>query len=152
MAPRGQSQPFGPIQKGSWGSMLTHGGSCWVMSAQVGLKLAPRWLKIGLCWLKLAPRCPRTPPKASQVPQDEAKMAPRWLPNRYVLASWWIFRNLLPDICFPLFFCFLGALKASNLTYFGTNFPNFLIILGILGHVCPKRPQDSLKIAEGWPT
>ena len=28
----------------------------------------------------------------------------------------------------------------------------FFIIFGIWGRVCPKRPQDSLKIAAGWPT
>ena len=36
-------------------------------------------------------------PKTSQVLQDDVKMAPRWLPKRYVLASWSIFRDLLPD-------------------------------------------------------
>ena len=38
-------------------------------------KLAPRWLKIALCWLKLVPRGPTWLPKAPQVPQDETKMA-----------------------------------------------------------------------------
>ena len=88
--------------------------------------MAPRWLKIGLCCLKLAPSCPRRSPKASQVPQDEAKMAPRWLPNRYVLASWSFFRDLLPDLRFPMYFGFSGAWKASIFVNFWNKFRSFL--------------------------
>ena len=69
---------------GSWGSMLAH---VEIILAQGGTKLAPRWLKIALCWLKLAPRRPKWLPKASQVSQDAFKKASRWLPNPYVVAS-----------------------------------------------------------------
>ena len=41
-----------------------------------------------------------------QVPQDEAKLVSRWPPNRYVLASWSFFHNLLPELRFPMFFAF----------------------------------------------
>ena len=97
-----------------WDSMLAHVGA---MLAPGGLKLAPRWLKIALCWLKLAPRRLKWPLKASQVPQDEAKMAPRWLPNRYVLASWSFLRDLLPGLRFPVFGLF-GSFENINFGHF----------------------------------
>ena len=135
------------------------GTPCWLMLAHVedmlaqgGFKLVPRWLKIALCWLKLVTRCPKWPLKASQVHQDEAKMAPRWLPNRCVLASWSFFRDLLPDLRFPMYFCFSGALKASISDTFWNKIRRFLNRFGILGCVCPKRSQDTLVIAAGWPT
>ena len=97
VAPRCQSEHFRAIQNGFWDSMLAHVGSCW---GYVG----SRWPQVGskmaqdrLCWLKLVPRRPKWHPKASQAPQDEAKMAPRWLPNRYGLASCSFFGDLLPD-------------------------------------------------------
>ena len=51
------------------------------MLAPNGLKLAPRCLKIALCWFKLVLRRPKWLLKSSQVPQDEAKTTLRWLPN-----------------------------------------------------------------------
>ena len=140
--------------------MLAHVGD---ILAPGGLKLAPRRLKIALCWLKLAPRRPTWFLKASQVPQDEAKMAPRWLPNWYVLASWSFFRDLLPDLRFQCMFVLLELWKHQFSTFFGTNFDEFwvifgtrfteiCIIFGILGRVCPKRCQDTLMIAAGWHT
>ena len=108
--------------------------------------MAPRWLKIGLCCLKLAPRCPRRPPNASQVPQDEAKMASRWLPNRYVLASWCFFRNLLPDLLLQRFFTFRELGKHQFSTILGAKSDEMSIILAILGRVCPKKPQDWSKM------
>ena len=92
--------------------MLAHVGD---MLVQGGLKLASRWLKIALCRLKLALRPPKWSLKASQAPHDEAKMAARWLANPYVLASWSFFRDLLPDLRFPMYFGFLGGLKTSFL-------------------------------------
>ena len=49
--------------------------------AQDGSMLAPRWPKIGLCWLKLALKRPKWPPKASKVLQLKPEMASGWLPN-----------------------------------------------------------------------
>ena len=116
--------------------MLAHVGD---MLAQGGLKSAPRWLKIALCWLKLAPRRPKWPLKASQVSQDEAKMAPKWLPNRYVLASWSFFRDLLPDLRFPAFFGFSGALKVSMFDTFWNKIRQFLGNFWHLGSCMPKE-------------
>ena len=80
-------------------------------------------------------------------------MAPGWLPYRYVLASWLFFRDLLPDLRFPMYFGFSGAWKAQLFViFFGSNFDLFWIIFGIWGRVCPKRSQDPLMIAAGWPT
>ena len=122
------------------------GSPCWLMLDHVGdmlapsgLKLAPRWLKIALCWLKLAPRHPKWSLKASQVPQDDTKMASKMLPHRYVLASWSFFRGLLPDQCFPMNFCFSGALKASISDTFWNKIRRFLGRFWYLGSCMPKE-------------
>ena len=84
--------------------------------------MAPRWLKIGLCWPQDAQNGSQ---KTSQVPKDEPKMAARWPPNRYVLASWSFFCDLLPDLRFPIFLCFAGAWKASIFVNFWNKFRSF---------------------------
>ena len=121
------------------------------MLAPGGFKLAPRWLKIALCWLKLVPRRPKWPLKASQVPQDEAKMARRWLPNRHVLASRSFFCDLLPDLRFPMFLCFSGALKASIFDIFWNKFGRCLGHFWHLGSCMPQEvsryPHDCCRIA-----
>ena len=148
VAYRWVAERFRAIQSGFWDSMLAHVGD---MLAPGGLKLAPRWLKIALCWLKLVPRCPKWPPKASQAPQDEAKMAPRWLSNRYVLASWSFFRDLLPDLRFPMYFGFSGAWKASIFVNFWSKFRSFLVRCWYLGSCMPQEvsryPHDCCRIA-----
>ena len=122
-----------------------------VMLASGGLKLVPRWLQIALCWLKLAPRCPKWSSKASQVPQDVAKMASRCLPNTHVLASWSFFRDLLLDLRFPTFFCFSGALKASIPDTFWNKIRRFLGRFWHLGPCMPKKvsryPHDCCRMA-----
>ena len=139
-------------------SRAVSGTPCWLMLGHVGvmlasggLKLAPRWLKIALCWLKLVPRRPKWPPKASQAPQDEAKMAPRWLSNRYVLASWSFFRDLLPDLRFPMYFGFSGAWKASIFVNFWNKFRSFLGHFWYLGSCMPQEvsryPHDCCRMA-----
>ena len=131
--------------------MLAHVGSGWDLLAPRGFKLAPRWLKIALCRLKLVPRRPKWPPKPSQAPQDETKMVPRWLPNRYVLASWSIFRDLLPYLRFPMYFCFSEALKASIFDTFWNNIRRFLAHFWHLGLCMPKEvsryPHDCCRMA-----
>ena len=42
--------------------------------------------------------------------------------------------------------------KQQFLSSFGSNFVEMWTIFGVLGRVCPKRSQDTLKIAAGWPT
>ena len=116
-------------------------GSSWL---QVGSKMA----QDHLFWLKLAPRRPKWPLKTSQVPQDEAKMTPRWLPNRYVLASWSFFRDLLPDLRFPMYFCFSGALKASiSDTFLEQNSMIFESFLASWVVYAPKGPHDCCRMA-----
>ena len=139
-------------------SRTVSGTPCWLMLAHVGdmlaqggFKLVPRWLKITLCWLKLASRRPKWLLKASQVPQDEAKMAPRWLPNRYVLASCLFFRDLLPDLRFPMYFGFSGAWKASIFDIFWNKIQQFLDCFWHLGSCMPKEvsryPHNCCRIA-----
>ena len=41
--------------------------------------------------------------------------------------------------------------KHQFLSLFGKDFDEFWIIFGIWGRVCPKRSQDTLMIAAGWP-
>ena len=96
--------------------MLGHVGD---ILAPGGLKLAPRCLKIALCWLKLAPRRPKWPLKASQAPQDEAKMAPGWPPNRCIQ-------------CFSMYLSFSGALKASIFVILCHKFRSFFVIFGTM--------------------
>ena len=128
--------------------MLAHVGD---VLAPGGLKLAPRCLEIALCWLKLASRCPKWPLKVSQVPQDEAKMALRWFQNWYVLASWSFFRDLLPDLRFPIYLCFSGALKAPISVTFWNKMRRFLCRFWHLGLCMPKEvsryPHDCCRMA-----
>ena len=97
---------FGAIRRGAWGSMLAYVGYCW---GHVGF----RWSQVGSTMAldrfmlpQVGPKMPKRPPNASQVPKDEAKMAPIWLPNQHVWASMCFFRNLLPDLRFPTFLLF----------------------------------------------
>ena len=113
--------------------------------------MAPRWLEIALCWLKFGPRRPKWPLKASQVPQDETKMAPRWLPNWYVLASWSFFRDVLPDLCFPMNWCFSKAWNTSIVVHFWSKFWWILDHFWHLGSCMPQEvsryPHDCCRIA-----
>ena len=127
--------------------MLAHVGLCW---GHVGL----RWPQVGskmaqdrFMLAQVGPKMPKKAPKASQVPQDEVKMAPRWLPNRYVLGSRCFFRSLLPDLCFPTFFLLFGSWEHQFSQMLGTKANEFSIILGILGRVRPKKPQDCCRMA-----
>ena len=90
-------------------------------------------------WFKSVPRHPNWTLKPFQVPQDEAKMAPRWIQNWYVLASWLFFRDLLPDLRFPMYFCFSGVLKASIFDTFWNNIGQFLDCFWHLGSCMPKE-------------
>ena len=101
--------------------------------------MAPRGLQIGLCWLKLVPRCPKWSPKASRVVQDEPKVVSRWLLNPHVLASWSFFRDLLPDLRFPTFFSFSGASIASISDTFWNKIRRFLGRFWHLGSCMPKE-------------
>ena len=138
------------------GFLGLHVGSCWHMLGICWFKVDSSWLQdgsrsvyVGSSWPQDAQNGPQ---KASQVPQYEAKMAPRWLPNGYVLVSWSFFRDLLPDLRFPMFFFYSGALKHQCWSIFVANFDDFWIMFGILGRVGPKTSQDTLMIAAGWPT
>ena len=94
-------------------------------------------------------------PKISRVSQDESKMASRWLPNPHDLASssfFYDFQKRWKSDAFSNEIWSLGALKVSTFLYILIKFHQFCIYLGILGRVCPKRPQDSLKIASSWLT
>ena len=66
-------------------------------------------------------------------------MAPRWLPNRHVLASWSFFRDLLPNLRFPMLFCFSGALKASIFYTFWNKIRQFLARFWHLGSCMPQK-------------
>ena len=113
--------------------------------------MVPRWLEIALCWLKLVPRRPEWPLKASQAPQDEAEMVPRWLSNRYVLASCMFFRDLPPDLRFPMNLCFSGAWETSILVNFWNKFPLFFGHFWYLGFCMPQEvsryPHDRCRMA-----
>ena len=131
--------------------MLAHLGSCWGYVGsrwpQVGTKMAQDRFILA----QVGPKTPKRSLKASQVPQDEAKMALRWVQNLYVLASWSLFRNLLPDLRFPMYFCFSGALKASISDTFWNKIPRFLRHFWHLGSCTPKEvsryPHDCCKMA-----
>ena len=101
--------------------------------------MAPRWLKIALCWLKLVPRRPTWPQRLPKYPKMRPRWPPRWLPHRYVLASRSFFRDLLPYLRFPMYFCFSGALKASIFDTFWNNIRQFLGCFWHLGSCMPKE-------------
>ena len=114
--------------------------------------MAPRWLKIALCWLKLVLRRPTWPPKASQVPQDETKMASKMASTSICFSFLVFFSQFASGRTFSNeFFTFRELGMRQFLSIFGANFDGFWIIFGILGRVCPKRPQDSLNIAAKGP-
>ena len=97
--------------------MLAHVGSCW---GHVGL----RWPQVGLnmaqdrsMLAQVGPKMPKMVPKASQVPQDEPKMASRWPPNRYVLAPcsfFHDFQNIQKRLGKSCLFKVWEALNASH--------------------------------------
>ena len=109
--------------------------------------MAPRWLNIGLCWLKLAPRCPRRPPKASQV----RKMRPTWLQDGFQIYMFWphvgFFEICFRTVIFQRFFVFRELGKHQFSPILGAKSDKFSIILAVLGRVCPKKSQDCCRMA-----
>ena len=102
--------------------MLAHVG---VMLAQGGSKLAPRWLQITLCGLKLAPRCSKWPPNASQVPQDEPKMMSQnglKMASKSICFSFMVIfhdiKKMMKNDMFSKESCSSEALKVSNVVNF----------------------------------
>ena len=94
------------------------------------LKLAPRWLKIALCWLKLVPRRPTWPPKASQVPQDETKMASKMASTSICFSFLVFFSRFASGPTFSNEFLLFGSLECINFCQFleqiSMNFGSFL--------------------------
>ena len=114
--------PGGP----SW-LRLAHVGD---MLVQGGRKLAPRWLKIALCWLQLAPRRPKWPPKASQVPQDETKMASKMTSTSICFGFLVFFSRFASGPTFSDELLLFGSLECINFCQFleqiSMNFESFL--------------------------
>ena len=103
-----------------------------------------KYQHFGSSWSQNAQNGPQRSPRP--------KMKPKWLPNRYVLDSWSFFAICFRTYVFQCSFAFPELWKHQFLILFGTKFDNFWVVFGILGHVCPKRSQDTLIIAAGWPT
>ena len=87
------------------------GAPCWLMLAHVGVMLAsvglkvPRWLKIALCWLNLAPRRPKWSPKAQKkTPKSTHNSAPgRRHPRRVGLGYTLHLTCTAPNLALHLF-------------------------------------------------
>ena len=117
--------------------------------------LTPSWLQdgsrslyVGSSWSPEAQHGPQRLPKYP-------KMSPRWpsrcLPHRYVLASWSFFRDLLPDLRFPMKFCFSGVWNASIFINFWNKFRRILDHFWYVGSCMPlevlRYSHDCCRIA-----
>ena len=141
--PWGHPEGFLGLDVGSCWLMLAHVGSCW---GHVGL----RWPQVGskidqdlFLLAQVVPKMPKMAPKAFQVPQDVFKMASRWFPNPYVLASWSFFNDFQrcwKNATFSNACCSLGALKVSKFIDFWNN---IRLILDQLWHPRSCMPQEA---------
>ena len=100
---------------------------------------------------------PKTPKMASKgfpsTPrwgQNDSKMGSKLICFSFMV----VFSRFASGPTFSTEFLLFGSFESTNFWYllFGTKFHGFWIIFGILGRVCPKRSQDTLIIAAGWPT
>ena len=144
------SEPFRAIKRGSWGSMLAYVGSCW---GHVGLRWPQVGSKMAQDRFMLHQVGPRMPKKAKAL--KGLPSTPRWDQNCSKMAS--------KSICFgfkvffskfaswprfsTFFFLFRELGKHQFSPILGTKADGFSIILGILGCVCPKKPQDCCRMA-----
>ena len=107
-----------------------------------------RSLYVGSSWSQDSQHGPQRPPKYTKM---RPRWPPRWLPHRYVLASWSFFRDLLPDLRFPMKHCFSGALKVPIFDTFWNKIRQFLDYFWHLGSCMPKEvsryPHDCCRMA-----
>ena len=98
-----------------------HVGSCWLMLRSGWLKVASSWLQDGsrsLCWLKLVSRRPTWPPKASQVLQDETKMAFKMASTSICFSFLVFFSRFASGPTFSNEFLLFGSLECINFCQF----------------------------------
>ena len=110
--------------------------------------MAPRWLKIGLCCLKLA----QDAQEGSQTHPKYSKMRPKWLQDGFQIDMFWLPGDFF-EICFQTrvfqyFFCISGAGKASILTNFGNKSKR---IFRHFGHLGTCMPQEASRLLQDGP-
>ena len=120
----------------------------WLKVASSWFQDGSRSLYVGSSW---SPDAQHGPQRAPKYPMMRPKWHPRWLPHRYVLASWSFFRDLPPDLGFPMNLCFSGAWSASIFDTFWNKIRRFLGHFWHLGSCMPKEvsryPHDCCRMA-----
>ena len=119
------SQPFGPIQRGSWDSMLPHVGLCW---GYVGLRWPRAGSKMAQDRFMLAQVGPKLPKKVPQGP----KMRLKWFQDELQIENFEVFGRKARKCVWSYYsnvFLLFGSWESINFDQFWEpnpmKFPSF---------------------------